>query len=92
MKAERLDGRATERLMDDTDSQRRRYHREHYGRDWDDPVHYHMVLNTGLAGPRWRGRRDHGGGAAPGLVVCQSSVILHHPAPCESGARRHRSS
>jgi cytidylate kinase len=36
--------------MDDTDAQRRRYHREHYGRDWDDPVHYHMILNTGLLG------------------------------------------
>lgn len=45
-----LDARETEQLMDDTDSRRARYHREHYGRDWDDPSHYHLVLNTGLLG------------------------------------------
>ena len=45
-----LDARAAERLMDETDARRARYHREHYGRDWDDPSHYHMVLNTGLLG------------------------------------------
>jgi cytidylate kinase len=50
MQSEGLDRRATERLMDETDAQRSRYHREHYGRDWDDPVHYHMILNTGLLG------------------------------------------
>ncbi len=50
MDRERLDRRGAERLMDTTDTERRRYHREHYGRDWDDPVHYHLVLNTGLLG------------------------------------------
>ena len=35
-----------ERVMQQTDAQRERYHREHYGRDWSDPVGYHMVLNT----------------------------------------------
>ena len=45
-----LDARGTEQLMDATDTRRARYHREHYGRDWDDPSHYHMVLNTGLLG------------------------------------------
>lgn len=50
MASEQLDRRAAERLMDHTDAERRRYHREHYHRDWDDPVHYHMVLNTGLLG------------------------------------------
>jgi len=50
MQSEGLDRRATERLMDETDAQRSRYHREHYGRDWDDPTHYHMILNTGLLG------------------------------------------
>jgi cytidylate kinase len=49
-KAERLDARTAERLMDQTDAQRARYHREHYGRDWDDPSHFHMLLNTGLLG------------------------------------------
>jgi cytidylate kinase len=49
-KAERLNARDAEKLMDQTDAQRARYHREHYGRDWDDPSHFHMLLNTGLLG------------------------------------------
>ena len=36
--------------MDRTDSERARYHREHYGRDWDDPTHFHLIVNTGLLG------------------------------------------
>lgn len=36
----------TATLLDETDLGRARYHQEHYGRDWDDPVHYHAVLNT----------------------------------------------
>ncbi len=39
-----------ERLMDDTDQNRQRYHREYYDRDWADPTHFHLVLNTGLLG------------------------------------------
>lgn len=50
MTAEGLDAKAAEKLMDQTDAQRAQYHREHYGRDWDDPAHYHMLLNTGLLG------------------------------------------
>jgi len=50
MEAEGLDPRAAAKLMDETDHQRARYHREHYGRDWDDPTHFHMLLNTGLLG------------------------------------------
>lgn len=34
------------RIVDETDKNRRRYHREFYTRDWDDPTHYDMVLNT----------------------------------------------
>lgn len=49
-KAEHVDARTAERLMDQTDAQRARYHREHYGRDWDDPSHFHLLLNTGLLG------------------------------------------
>ena len=45
-----LDEAAAARRVDDTDRNRARYHREHYGRDWDDPLHYHVVLNTGLLG------------------------------------------
>lgn len=37
-------------ILDDTDRMRARYNREYYRRDWDDPVHYHMVLNTGVLG------------------------------------------
>ena len=41
-----LDLRDAERVVQQTDAQRERYHREHYARDWNDPVGYHMVLNT----------------------------------------------
>ncbi len=41
-----LDLREAERVMQETDAQRQRYHRECYGRDWNDAVNYHMVLNT----------------------------------------------
>lgn len=39
-----------QRLMEDTDRHRQRYHREYYERDWADPTHFHLVLNTGLLG------------------------------------------
>ncbi|MEO8138490.1 MAG: cytidylate kinase-like family protein [Gemmatimonadota bacterium] len=48
--AEHVDARTAEKLMDQTDAERARYHREHYGRDWDDPSHFHLLLNTGLLG------------------------------------------
>jgi cytidylate kinase len=34
------------RVVEETDRSRRRFHKEFYGRDWDDPTNYHMVLNT----------------------------------------------
>jgi cytidylate kinase len=37
-------------LLDETDSMRAQYHRQYYQRDWNDPVNYHMVLNTGVLG------------------------------------------
>jgi CMP/dCMP kinase len=37
-------------ILDDTDRNRARYHREHYRRDWNDPAYFHMVLNTGALG------------------------------------------
>jgi cytidylate kinase len=37
-------------MLDETDRMRARYHREYYHRDWNDPLLYHMVLNTGLIG------------------------------------------
>ncbi len=50
METDQLDARTAERVLDQTDAQRARYHREHYQRDWDNPIHFHMLLNTGLLG------------------------------------------
>jgi cytidylate kinase len=46
--ADRLgkDSREVEGILHETDATRARYQRQHYGRDWDDPSGYHMVLNT----------------------------------------------
>jgi CMP/dCMP kinase len=33
-------------ILDNTDKMRSRYNREYYHRDWNDPINYHMVLNT----------------------------------------------
>lgn len=41
-----LDQRRAEKMMDETDAHRARYHKEYYERDWSDPVNFHMVLNT----------------------------------------------
>jgi cytidylate kinase len=38
-------------ITDETDARRERYLRQFYRRDWNDPVNYHMVLNTGVLGP-----------------------------------------
>ena len=37
-------------ILDDTDKMRARYTREYYRRDWNDPVNFHMVLNTAALG------------------------------------------
>ncbi|MCE2391684.1 MAG: cytidylate kinase-like family protein [Proteobacteria bacterium] len=37
-------------VLEDKDKNRERYHREYYGRDWSDPLLYHMVLNTEVLG------------------------------------------
>jgi cytidylate kinase len=37
-------------VTDDTDKMRARYHRQHYQRDSNDPVNYHLVLNTAALG------------------------------------------
>jgi cytidylate kinase len=36
--------------VDDSDKMRGRYTREYYRRDWNDPVNFHMVLNTAALG------------------------------------------
>jgi cytidylate kinase len=45
-----VDPKDAERVLHETDAGRARYQRQHYGRDWDDPSGYHMVLNTELLG------------------------------------------
>jgi cytidylate kinase len=37
-------------VLDKTDRMRGRYLREYYRRDWDDPVNFHLTLNTGVLG------------------------------------------
>jgi CMP/dCMP kinase len=37
-------------IVDESDSTRARYHREYYRRDWNDPLLYHMVLNSEALG------------------------------------------
>ena len=37
-------------VTDETDTMRARYHRQHYGRDWNDPANYHLVLNRAALG------------------------------------------
>jgi cytidylate kinase len=51
--AERLgvDLKKAAEITDETDTRRERYLRQFYRRDWNDPVNYHMVLNTGVLGP-----------------------------------------
>lgn len=56
IRAERIAGRLgvpvdeARKLIDQTDSRRAKYHKEYYGRDWADPVNYHIVINTGFLG------------------------------------------
>jgi cytidylate kinase len=37
-------------ILDDTDRMRDRYTRQYYRMDWNDPVNFHMVLNTAVLG------------------------------------------
>jgi cytidylate kinase len=41
-----LDPKDAERIVRETDANRERYHRDYYNREWDDPLNYHMTLNT----------------------------------------------
>ena len=36
--------------VEESDATRARYHRQYYRRDWNDPVNYHLVLNTEALG------------------------------------------
>lgn len=48
MRRHDLDQDAAQADVEEHDVNRERYHREFYDRDWNDPVNYHMVLNTEL--------------------------------------------
>ena len=37
-------------VLDETDKMRARYNQQYYRRDWNDPINYHLVLNTGALG------------------------------------------
>jgi cytidylate kinase len=45
-----LDLQKAAAVVDESDSTRARYHQQYYRRDWNDPVNYHLVLNTGALG------------------------------------------
>lgn len=53
------------RILEETDAQRERYHREYYGRDWSDPVNYHLTINTAALGFD----------GATGVVVAQARAM-----------------
>jgi cytidylate kinase len=42
-----VDRKAAEKVAHDADEGRRRYVRAYYGRVWDDPAAYDLVVNTG---------------------------------------------
>jgi cytidylate kinase len=56
IRAERIAGRLNlsveeaRKKVQESDGRRSKYHKEYYGRDWADPVNYHMVINTGFLG------------------------------------------
>ena len=56
IRIERIAGRLgvplddAKKLVHESDARRSKYHKEYYGRDWADPVNYHMVINTGYLG------------------------------------------
>jgi cytidylate kinase len=45
-----LDETKARTMVEERDSRRQRYHSELFGRDWNDPVNYHLVLNTEVMG------------------------------------------
>ena len=56
IRIERIAGRLgvpldeAKKRVHESDARRSKYHKEYYGRDWADPVNYHMVINTGYLG------------------------------------------
>ena len=62
---DRVDQREAERLLRESDADRARYHRHHYGRDWSDPANYHLVLNTASLGVE----------GATGIIVARARAM-----------------
>lgn len=60
-----VDRATAEGEIDRTDTNRARYHREYYGRDWSDPTHFHLILNTGVLGNE----------GAAGLIVSRAHQL-----------------
>ena len=75
-------------ILDETDKMRARYNREYYQRDWNDPVNYHMMLNTetlGMdgrgGGGGGRGRRRWGGSSPASLPEGDPALPVPRIAP-----------
>ncbi|NOT07930.1 MAG: cytidylate kinase-like family protein [Gemmatimonadales bacterium] len=66
-----VDAKEAERRLRETDANRARYHMHHYGRDWNDAAHYHMVLNTGVLGTE----------GAMELIVARAKRVWPAPNP-----------
>jgi cytidylate kinase len=45
-----VDMKQAEKLIHDADSNRARYHKQYYQRDWADPTNYDLVINTARIG------------------------------------------
>jgi cytidylate kinase len=45
-----VDLKEAEKLVNDSDGNRSRYHKQYYQRDWNDASSYHLVVNTGKVG------------------------------------------
>ena len=45
-----IDLKEAEKLIHEVDGNRGRYHKQYYGRDWDDASNYDLVVNTGRLG------------------------------------------
>ena len=65
MERSAIDAKSAEKQIGETDAQRARYHKQYYGRDWSDPVNYHMILNTGALGFE----------GAAGLIVARARAM-----------------
>jgi cytidylate kinase len=47
---QRVDAKEAEKLVNDSDGNRDRYHKQYYQRDWKDAANYHLVVNTSRLG------------------------------------------